>query len=55
MIKIDMSKLTSEEIKILAQAARNKNRIKVNRVPHPDDNKTWAELFDLTPPIKETV
>lgn len=49
MIKIDMSKLTAEQIKILAQAANKKTRVKVKRAPHPNDNKTWSELFDLTP------
>jgi hypothetical protein len=47
-IRFDMSKLSPAQIKILAQAQKNRKKPrKTVRAPHENDNKSWHELFDF--------
>ena len=46
MSKVIISRKT---LKKVAASIKQLKQNPVKKQPHPNDNKTWAELFDLTP------
>ena len=41
--------ISRKMVKKVAVAIKQLKQNPVKRAPHPNDNKTWSELFDLTP------